>query len=463
MRNLDSKNLSDMSFQENIISNSKNRGVEECEVVILKKRIVTVRITDSEIAEIKENQEKSAGIRIIKDSKISSIQTTDFTNSNDVLEKALETWEFIKTSQHWKAFPYQKKINKIDSTYDKNLANISVKEISDISQEMVESTKNKKVSSISGSLNVITEEFNIANSNELNLNDKSTYISGIINAESNTGLIPVSGFGQMCCRTLDEFDSIKIGKQASDMCLESINPVKCEQGEYSVIFEPYSVGEILAFVLALNFNLKTYSEKKSCFNDLSGKKIASDIFSLIDDPHVPNGIGSKSFDDEGVQTRQNELIKNGIFQNLFSNLNDSFLYDHNPTGNGNRQGTPMGRDSNPNIISSPHNLRISGDSTKKDDMIKDVKKGLLIGRLWYTYAVNPIKGDFSCTARSGIRIIEDGQIKSPGKSVRIIHNLPTALTNISAIGDDHTNVIQWASTPSITPSIRIDNVNTISI
>ena len=75
-------------------------------------------------------------------------------------------------------------------------------------------------------------------------------------------------------------------------------------------------------------------------------------------------------------------------------------------------------------------------------MIKDTKKGLLIGRLWYTYAVNPIKGDFSCTARSGIRIIENGQIKSSGKSVRIIHNLSSMLDNISSIGNNQKNVIQ---------------------
>ena len=39
----------------------------------------------------------------------------------------------------------------------------------------------------------------------------------------------------------------------------------------------------------------------------------------------------------------------------------------------------------------------------QDEMIQDTKHGLLVGRLWYTYAVNPIKGDFSCTARSGIK------------------------------------------------------------
>ena len=96
-------------------------------------------------------------------------------------------------------------------------------------------------------------------------------------------------------------------------------------------------------------------------------------------------------------------------------------------------------------------------------MIKDTKHGLIIGRLWYTYAVNPIKGDFSCTARSGIHIIENGEIKSSGKSVRIIHNIATMLKNISEIGNNQRNVIQWASLPSITPSIKVENITVNSI
>jgi PmbA protein len=82
----------------------------------------------------------------------------------------------------------------------------------------------------------------------------------------------------------------------------------------------------------------------------------------------------------------------------------------------------------------------------------------LIGRLWYTYAVNPIKGDFSCTARSGIRIIQDGEIKNPGKPVRIVHNITNLLQNISAIGNNARNVLQWASLPSICPSVRVEDV-----
>ena len=59
---------------------------------------------------------------------------------------------------------------------------------------------------------------------------------------------------------------------------------------------------------------------------------------------------------------------------------------------------------------------------------------------------------------TGFRIIEDGEIKNPGKTVRIVHSITDLLKNISAIGSNSKNVLQWASLPSICPTIRAENV-----
>ena len=86
-------------------------------------------------------------------------------------------------------------------------------------------------------------------------------------------------------RTINSFSAETIGSEAAEMCINSINPESCQPETYSIIFEPYAVGEMLAFVFSSNFNLKTYSEKRSCFVDRLGKKIATENFNLIDDPH----------------------------------------------------------------------------------------------------------------------------------------------------------------------------------
>ena len=58
-----------MSALEKALNHSKKIGVDECEVVLVEKKITTARITDSEIAEIKQNFDENYDIRLIHDKK----------------------------------------------------------------------------------------------------------------------------------------------------------------------------------------------------------------------------------------------------------------------------------------------------------------------------------------------------------------------------------------------------------
>jgi len=453
-----------LSACDRALTHAKNLKIDECESVFSQRKIITVRITDSEIAEIKQNQEKSLGIRVINNKRISSAQTSNLEEAPKIVEQALASSALPTPKEFWKSLPSEfKSSTRIEKLFDKKLVDISGTQAADIAQTMINSASNSKISSITGSLNIVSENLEIANTNGLCCSDDATYISGTINADSEEGSLPVSGIGQASCRTLGGFSAEMIGEDALEMCTGSINPKKPEAGEYSIIFEPYSVGELLAFVFSSNFSLKTYYDKKSCFSDKLGSNIAVDEFSLIDDAHAPEGVGSKIFDDEGLATKPQSLIENGVFHGLYSDLYNAYKEGNESSGNAARIGSPMGRSSDPIPSTAPHNMRIVGDGKSRDEIIKETKKGLLVGRLWYTYAVNPTKGDFSCTARSGIRIIEDGKIKSPGTPVRIVHNLPVMLQNISAIGNDAKNVLQWASLPSIAPTVKVERIKVIPI
>ena len=452
-----------MSACDAVLSKAKALHIDECEAFFAERKIITIRITDSEIAEVKQNQERSLAVRIIHQKRIGSATTSNL-DKNDVVESALKSTSLVKPKNYWKSLPLSSKFSSLQNVFDKKIENISGEQSADIAYTMINSAiKDKRVTTVSGSLNIVFEKIEIANSNGLNCSDKATYIAGIINADSNVGSLPVSGIGDMSSRTTNGFDPESIGKEASDMCVNSLNPQKCEFETCSIIFEPYAIGEMLAFVFSSNFNLKVYSEKRSCFVDKIGEKIAHESFSLIDDPHHPEGIGSKPFDDEGTPTMPRPLIDKGIFANTFSDSFYAFKENKESTGNASRPGSPVGRSAQPIPFPSPHNLMINGKGTSKDEMIKNTKNGLLVGRLWYTYAVNPERGDFSCTARSGIKIIENGEIKNSGKSVRIVHNLPVLFQNISAIGNDTRNVLNWHSLPAITPSVQVEGIKIVSI
>jgi PmbA protein len=445
-----------LSYCDDILKSSRVLHLDECEVISIQKNITTVRITDSEITEIKHNQEDSVAVRIIHEKKIMSSRSFSGKEEN-ILEKILKTKSFVQPKNFWKSLPFPSKTTKIERTYDLQLANMSGNTAVDIANEMINSAYHNKVTRISGSLNIVSEHFQIMNTNGADYSDDSTFISGTINAESESDL-PVSGIGMNCSRTLDNFSAKSIGTDASDMCINSISPKRVESNSYDIIFEPYAFGELLAFVFSSNFNLKTYSEKRSCFSDKFGDDVSNDNFTLMDDPHSPDGIGSKSFDDEGTITSPQFLIKSGVLTGLFSDSFEAFKNGIGSSGNAGRPGSPMGRSTQSIPIPIPHNLKVPNGSCSKNEIIQETKKGLLIGRLWYTYPVNPEQGDFSCTARSGIRIIENGEIINPGKSVRIVHNLKTMLKNIMSVGNDSKNILQWSSLPSITPTVKVGSV-----
>jgi len=444
-----------LSYCDDILVKSRVLHLDECEIASIQKNITTVRITDSEIGEVKQNQDESIAVRIIDKKRIISGRSS--TNEENFLEKILETRQFAKPKNFWKTLPYPSKITPVNKTYDPRLENISGSSAVDIANEMINSSTHKDIIRVSGSLNIVSEKFHLMNTNGVDCSDESTFISATINTDSDTGGSSVSGIGASCARTLDDFSAHRVGADALEMCTSSIGPKKIEPDSYDIIFEPFAFGELLAFVFSANFNLKTYSEKRSCFSDKLGEYVSTENFTLIDDPHSPDGIGSKSFDDEGTATTPQFLIKAGVLSGLYSDSFEAFKNKVSSSGNAVRLGSPMGRQAQPLPTPLPHNIKvIDGDHTK-EEIIKDTKKGILIGRLWYTYPVNPEQGDFSCTARSGIKIIENGKIY-PGGSVRIVHNLKTLLKNISSIGNDPKNILQWGSIPSITPTVKVGKI-----
>lgn len=76
-----------MSYCHDILKRSRELHLDECETITIQKDIITVRITDSEIAEIKHNKERSCAVRVIDKKKIIAARTTE--NEENFLENIL--------------------------------------------------------------------------------------------------------------------------------------------------------------------------------------------------------------------------------------------------------------------------------------------------------------------------------------------------------------------------------------
>jgi len=165
-----------LSALEKAFSHLKKIGIDEWDIIKVKKKITTVRITDSEIAEIKQNFDESFGIRLIQNKKITSIETTNEEKIEQTIDNACKSFSNLKPREFWKGLPYKVEQKILDGTFDEKLEQISGSKSMDIAQSMINSTNNKNINTITGSLNIVSENFELVNSNGLNFTDKATYI-----------------------------------------------------------------------------------------------------------------------------------------------------------------------------------------------------------------------------------------------------------------------------------------------
>ncbi|MFQ5920467.1 MAG: TldD/PmbA family protein [Nitrososphaerales archaeon] len=441
-------------------------GADEAESFLVDKEVITIRIADAQIMEAKGIREQGLALRIVKKKSIGAAGTSIFDEEHLAASAgdAISSASLMESKTEWRSLPKPSSVTPVEGCYDDRIGKLGMEECIDIARRMLDSAMQfKKVTSVSGSLHVVREDVYLGNSNAIDLQDRGTYIVGNINADARVAGSDaingtVSGVGFRAARSLGSFDPESIGHDAGDMAARSTDAKKCEEGTYSVIFEPYALGELLSFVFAYNFNAKHYQDRRSCLYGKLGDKVAVDRFTLRDDPRARDCLGSKPFDDEGVPTSTMDLIRNGIFRGIIYDTFYAAKDNADSTGNASRAGYPVGRSAEPIPFPSVHNIVVGSGDHSRDEIIRDTKSGLLVGRLWYTYPVNPEKGDFSCTARSGIFAIKDGEIVEACRMVRIIDNLKRLLMSISAVGKERKHILQWHALPSVTPPLRVDGI-----
>jgi len=182
--------------------------------------------------------------------------------------------------------------------------------------------------------------------------------------------------------------------------------------------------EAIGHGLEADFNRK----KTSAFSDLIGKRVASDVCTIVDDGTLPFRRGSLNMDDEGTPTSRTVLIERGILRGYITDRLNATLMGIPLTGNGRRenfQSIPLPRMTN--------TFMLAGESDP-EDILRTVKKGL--------YAVSFGGGQVDITngkfvfSASEAYLIEDGKLTRPVKGATLIGNGPEILTRVSMVGHD---------------------------
>lgn len=239
-----------------------------------------------------------------------------------------------------------------------------------------------------------------------------------------------TGHASMASRRISAINSKKVGSRAAYYAKLSKNPKKLRAGEYDTVFTPDAVASILNFVGMMSSGFAAIAGY-STFVQKMGTKVASEKFTLADDPHFKDSFNPIIFDQEGVPTRRNLIIENGTFRTFLHNRITATIMNAELTGNAGW------------VFPQPWNLVIKPGESSEQEMISEIKEGLLVGNVTYIRFQDYIKGDFSGIIRDGVLYIKDGEIKHAVKGLRLSDNLIRWLQNISLIGKEQQQIYHW--------------------
>ena len=115
------------------------------------------------------------------------------------------------------------------------------------------------------------------------------------------------------CHLKDIKNAEDLGKKAADLTIRKLSPKKIGSEKIAIIFDKRIARGILAsFASAISSS--AISRGTSFLKGKINEKIFSETVSIIDKPDIFKGLGSKSFDSEGVKTETLKLVEKGILK-----------------------------------------------------------------------------------------------------------------------------------------------------
>jgi PmbA protein len=216
-----------------------------------------------------------------------------------------------------------------------------------------------------------------------------------------------------------------IGKRAAERVLGRLGARKIKTQEVPVVFDSETAANLMRIVCGALCGPALYRGASFLVGKLDNP-IAAETISLYDDGTLPGHLGSKPFDGEGLPTRRNTIVENGVLRSYLLDSYSARKLGMKSTGNASR-GTgdsPTAWPTNFYLQSGPHN---------PTEIIRSVDAGLYVTEL-IGFGVNLVTGDYSQGAVGFW--IEKGELTYPVHEITIAGNLKEMLLGIEMVGND---------------------------
>ena len=208
-----------------------------------------------------------------------------------------------------------------------------------------------------------------------------------------------------------------IGRESARRTIARLGPRKLSTRRAPVLLVPEIARGLIGHFVGAVRGTSQYRQSSFLLNS-AGQQVFPAGFSIAERPHIPKAMGSAPFDDEGVATRDRELVADGVLTGYILSSYSARKLGLQTTGN----------------AGGAHNLVVAPTlAGGMNALLARLGTGLLVTELM-GQGVNMVTGDYSRGA-AGFWV-ENGALQYPVAEITIAGNLREMLKGIAAAGDD---------------------------
>ena len=398
---------------------AKKLGATDSSIVVSNSISETVNFRNKKLDESNRSDNLGIGITTYIGKKKSSISSSNLLNDNlnILIEKCIESTKNTPEDEY-NSLPDKDllakevdDLNLYDDTHIKNENKIEY-----LKRLEVSASKDKKIVNTESSFTEDKSNFILANSDGFCKGYKtSSFIASSVTVAKDDKSMERDYEYTNKCHLKDIIDAEELGRIAAEQTIRKLSPKKIGSEKIAIIFDKRIAKGILS-TFASAISSSAISRGTSFLKDKINQKIFSNELNIFDKPDILKGLGSRSFDSEGVKTNTLKLVEQGVLRHyLVDTYNGKKL---NLKSNGRCGGTS--------------NLYFDNGNISYKDLLNSNSKCLYITET-IGHGSNIVTGDYSVGATGFL--IESGEFKYPINEITIAGNFNDMFQNITLAND----------------------------
>jgi PmbA protein len=425
-----------LELGSDVVSRAQKQGatVAECTVHDSAHLSAKVRLGEPELVE--EAGSRSMGLRVMIGQRVAVTYTSDLTKSGvtRLIEDALELAQLSEpdafagppdpallsdASQHRELDLFDPAVDGVDAAEAVRRATLAEKAAL-THDPRITNSEGATFTRVSGASALVT-------SGGFRGAARGTYASVVVNpVVDDEGGKKRSGYYWSSRRHLADLEHEQaVGAEAARRTLRKLGARKVASQEVPVIFDPDAARSILGLIASCIQGGAIW-RRSSYLVDRLESAIASEHVTVIDDPLLVRGPGSRPYDGEGLLSRRSVIVERGVLKSYQLDTYSAKKLGMQSTANASR-GSSGG------VGSGSTNFHLLPGLQTPDEILRSTKQGLFVTGMM-GFGFNAVTGDFSRGA-SGFWI-ENGELAFPVSEVTISLNLDQLLKRIDAVGND---------------------------